>query len=533
MVCGRKRRSSGTMSPDFTRFDLNLLPETILLRIFSYLDYDELLVCRNVSKDWRRVSEDRYLWRCLNLSCKRIQSDNWIFRLPIEIRDSVKVVNLMWAYIAISAFNCMKARFRNAEVLLMQHCKFSVTAGDEGTNSEPLPLKLRVLDVRDIHGKWFDDIGPESAMLTMEGMAFSQSMPSDWISQLSMTWLPKLRVLHIQNNPSLSDTFLTGITRNTPLLEAICVHGCMYVTGSFLKEAIEKLVNLSTLDLNGTRLEGKYVKEVNWSKSRIFSLNISFCCKLTEADLIYMLPKLRYLRYLQASFCGWGRAFTDKVVQQISHDKRLALEALEVQSTFAMSAQGLAQLCKNSPCLHYLRVGTVMKTSKELALVLECVAGLRSLSIQMGDSKFSATHLFDMISVACKGLETLFLYNFSFESCIEPDLQQSLINLFTCCKKLKNFFTGGYPYSQKLVIDDVICTIATSLGRKMNVKQAVQILPSPDASFDKLLCRSISKPTYNASSMKRSIHKAINCQAFYKSGIQKLDDYHFYLLRNS
>ena len=513
--------------------DFTFVPESILLHTFSFLDHKDLLKVRCVCKCWKRVSEDRQLWRSLNLSCKRIQENNFLFRLPGNISETVKIVNIMWTYISLAAFNSIKRKFKNMEVLLMQYCKFSVPVQGNfsSKDQQDLPTQLKVLDARNVHGRWFDDVGVVSHLPNIESMAFSQTMPCDWLSRLSTTWLPKLRILHIQNNPSLSDAFLSRIIRNAPMLESICVQGCMYIRGSFLEEAIDCLSNLKTLDLNGTRLEGRMMSIVDWSRCELVSLNISFCCKVTSADLRYILPKLKHLRYLQASFAGWGRAFNDDVVIQVTQENRLRLETLDIQSTFGMSAPCLNLLCKSSPFLLYLRIGTIIKTKDDLTTLMGNTPNLRSLSLQLGDASFSAAFFFNTLATKCQKIESLFIYNMSFETCKEVDIRSSLLSVFTSCKNLRNFFTGGYPFKQKVAIDTTITNIIKSLNLSINCHQPTRIIPQPDICFDRNLCHIVSQRGYNAHGLRQSIQHTVNCHSFYKTGIQKLDDYHFSLLR--
>ena len=106
-------------------FDFASLPESILLKIFSFSKKRELFGLRSVCSQWRRVSEDRQLWRSLNMTCRRLHPSYWMFHLPEAIRNSVRVINLMWSCLGSQAFDCVKALFPNVEILLMQHCKFA------------------------------------------------------------------------------------------------------------------------------------------------------------------------------------------------------------------------------------------------------------------------------------------------------------------------------------------------------------------------------------------------------------------------
>jgi len=509
------------------------LPESIILQIFCFLNHRDLLSVRCVSTSYRRIAEDRYLWRYLNLSCKRVFEENFIFRLPVEIRELVKTVNLMWAHVSIPSFNSMKILFPNLEILLMQYCKFSlqfkeVYGGVPTPN--PLPNGLKILDLRNVHGRWFDDANANTTWPCMEAIAFSQSMPKDWMSRLANVDLPQLRILCIDNNPGLNDAFMSAIVQRSPQLQSISIHGCMYITGTFLTQLPTHATNVETLDLSGTRLEGRPLLSTNWSRLKIKSLNISFCCKVFEQDLVHFLPQLKHLQQFRGSFAGWGRALSDEVLCKMTTAMgELMLETIDVQSTFNLSVRSLAKLCSHAPLLKHLRIGTILKTSDELSVLLNSIPNIRSLSLQLGDAEFSAAYLFNGLASHCRDLEALFNYNASFE-CSRDELRSSLVRLFTSCTQLSNFFTGGFAHHVRVKVDEIIKCVTDELGVCINTLKPTRIIPLPRVSFDRHLCDVLTKSRITKS-LKLSIQRTLNSQSFYKTGLQKLDEYHFSLLR--
>jgi len=513
------------------------LPESIVLGIFSYLNHKDLLTVRCVSSVYKRIAEDKYLWRYLNLSCKRVFENNFIFKLPCEIRELVKTVNLMWAHISIPSFNGMKSLFPNLEILLMQYCKFSLQFKDLPsvtttitTPNTQLPLQLKILDLRNVHGRWFDDVNSISSWPNIEAMAFSQTMPQDWMSRLATMDMPQLRILCIDNNPGLTDSFMSGIVQRAPLLQSISLHGCMYITGTFLKHLPTFAKNVQTLDLSGTRLEGKPLALVDWTQLRVRSLNISFCCKVYEKDLLHFLPNLRYLEQFRGSFTGWGRALSDEVLSKMTMMGELMLETIDIQSTFNLSVKSLANLCSHSPQLKHLRIGTILKSPSELNLLLKSVPNITSLSLQLGDADFSAAYLFRSLATHCRDLEALFNYNASFD-CNREDLRSALDVMFTSCQNLTNFFTGGFAHHVRMKVDEIIRSVTDQLGISINTLKPTRIIPLPKVSFDRYLCDVLTKSRITKS-LKYSIQKTLNSQSFYKTGLQKLDEYHFSLLRS-
>lgn len=509
-----------------------LLPESIILHIFSYLTHRELLFIRCVSRKCKRIAEDRHLWRYLNLSCKRVFENNFIFRLPNHIRGLVKTVNLMWAHISVPSFNSIKQLFVNMEILLMQYCKFALQFKEcySVTESSKLPVELKILDLRNVHGRWFDDANAISSWPNIEAMAFSQSMPQDWMCKLSAMAIPNLRILCIENNPGLTDAFMSGIVKNAPFLQSISLHGCMYITGTFFKTVEKYSSHIETIDLSGTRLEGPNVNTVDWPSLRIKSFNISFCCKIYESDLSNILPKLKHLEQFRGSFAGWGRALSDTVLLKMISGGELKLETIDIQSTFNLSVESLAKLCKHSPQLKHLRIGTMLKTSHELRQLLESIPKIKTLSLQLGDASFSADYLFQLLALHCQELESLFCYNASFD-CDKYTLRSGLKDLFASCSHLKNFFTGGFAHHVRRRVDEIINSVTDELGIEMNTLKPTRIIPLPRVSFDRYLCDVLTRSQITKG-LKVSIQRTLNSQSFYKTGLQKLDEYHFSLLRS-
>ncbi|KAL9975156.1 hypothetical protein ACROYT_G012282 [Oculina patagonica] len=115
-------------------FDLNRLPNELLLKIFQYLSPSELLVCAQVCHLWTAVSRESCLWQRILPS------------LPKGVRDSLtfketKEESFDWKREMIK--RCVKAR--NEEILALQLTKkLSPYTG----LSTDVPHALRIGDVR-------------------------------------------------------------------------------------------------------------------------------------------------------------------------------------------------------------------------------------------------------------------------------------------------------------------------------------------------------------------------------------------------
>ena len=504
-------------------------PDSILLHVFQFLDLHSLLVARRVCKSWMRIAEDRQLWKTTNFSCKRIVHKSWIFSLPKSVRDHANVMNLMWSSISISAFRNILKAFPKTEVLLLQNCRFSNDsdiANRKVTYRQSFPSRLKILDVRNVQDRWFDEYTFPAKFRCIEAVAFSQTLPNNWLSILSTSWMPNLQILHIQNNPCVTETFLQGIIENAPALKSINVQGCMNVNGSFICIAVEQLPFLQHIDANSTRLEGKNLTKINWSKCKLESLSLSFCCKITSNDLMIVLPRLVYLKHFQASFVGWGKSFNDDVVNHIvNSDSNFVIEFLDIQSTFNMSADALIKLSRKCTKLKSLRIGTILKTKEDVLGFLQTIPRINELSLQAGDCTFTAPELLDMLSDTCKELKSFYLYNIQFDLTQRHKLEESLRNMLKSMTKLENFFVGGYPHKERAEVEDLIESIASALHVRMNTKRPRRVIPMHSGCFDDFLTRTVSVPAYKAFGLRTALQRTHDCQTFYQTGIQKINHF--------
>ena len=55
-------------------FELGEFPDEIILKVFASLDVKDLLNCGQVSKRFRRISHDQYLWQRIDLSGKSVSA---------------------------------------------------------------------------------------------------------------------------------------------------------------------------------------------------------------------------------------------------------------------------------------------------------------------------------------------------------------------------------------------------------------------------------------------------------------------------
>ena len=67
-----KRRKLNNEDSNNLVWDIELLPNEILMKIFFYFDIKELWKCAQVSKKFRQISHDKSFWKCVNLYKQRV-----------------------------------------------------------------------------------------------------------------------------------------------------------------------------------------------------------------------------------------------------------------------------------------------------------------------------------------------------------------------------------------------------------------------------------------------------------------------------
>lgn len=247
--------------------------------------------------------------------------------------------------------------------------------------------------------------------------------------------LSNLRIVHCQNSTSFNDAHVDILARSCPNLESLCLAGCIYFTGISFPRLLTECTRLKTLMLSCTRLRNQHLTRTDWGQARLTELDISYCYGIAESGLMELLPKLTGLRYLQLSFCGWGRALTDEVINAMSQTQYKRLETLDVHSNFNITGETLCKFVRNSCTeLTTLCVGSAINSSEELESLLKGLRSLKHFYITKQASIRTET-VFDCVKRFCQQIETLALYNFYAVN--RHRVEEALVELVLACKFLK------------------------------------------------------------------------------------------------
>ena len=246
--------------------------------------------------------------------------------------------------------------------------------------------------------------------------------------------LHNLRIVHCQNCSSFTDIHIDILASSCPKLESLCLTGCIYVTGSSFPRLLAECRHLQTLLLSCTRLRNNNILRTDWSQASLTELDVSYCYGIGESGLMEMLPKLTELRYLQLSFCGWGRALSDEVVSAMSQTSYLQLETLDIHNSFNITGETLRKFVERCPSLTTLCVGSAITSNEELESLLKTLGNLKHFYITK-QATIKTETVFTYVKKFCQHIETLALYN--FYAINRHRVEEALVELVEACKFLK------------------------------------------------------------------------------------------------
>mgnify|MGYP002260074151 CR=1 FL=1 len=300
-----------------------------------------------------------------------------------------------------------------------------------GNHSFP---RLENLDLRFFYGgdcKVFTSVLKQLRGLQCLGM---DNVSSPIELEKTFANLNSLRIVHCQNCSSFKDTHIYILANCCPALESLCLTGCIYVTGTSFPRLLTQCRSLQTLLLSCTRLRNQNLLRTDWSRTTIKELDISYCYGIAETGLMEMLPRLTSMRYLQLSFCGWGRALSDQVMNVMSENQYKNLQTLDIHSSFNITGEMLCRFVRKCPALNTLCVGSAITSNEELELLLQSLPNLKNFYITK-QATIKTETVFACMKNFCQHIKTLALYNFyAINKC---RVEEAMIELVLACKSLR------------------------------------------------------------------------------------------------
>ena len=339
------------------------IPESILLRIFSYLRIGELLRVSRVNSDWRRVAHDSCLWQEVSLRKYSNNIPDLMLRKLIKNFFSKKLkyldltsFNVSSGTLYVLSKNCPRIRSLALEKVIFYE------SYKEVPQFAYFPRNLKDLNISHSIGpaSVYRNITKSLGTDTLESLrvsdAFLESFSEKPSTILDFFLRQRLSIKFLEFSycKQLTDDSLKQMIFCCRNLSSLSVHRCQNISGDFLRAIFHASPYLRSLILDGTMVTGQLLKMINWNRSLLVELDISWCRKITEDGLRCTLPRLKFLRYLRVSCCGYGHALTDKVLHAMAEKSWRFLEILDVSYSYAITEQGLQEFLEKCANLHQI-----------------------------------------------------------------------------------------------------------------------------------------------------------------------------------
>ncbi|XP_031563301.1 F-box/LRR-repeat protein 20-like [Actinia tenebrosa] len=360
-ICERKERQDKkkTSPPDDLSPPMKALPDTVLLKVFSYLPEEQVCKVASVCEAWKRVAYDSSLWESVDL--RRFHTTLDEIRLTRLIRSRMipllQKLNLGGLSLSPRVFQILTKDCPKLKVL----CLESVTFLENFNATENcFPNGLSTLDLRHSSGdeSAFQVIAQNVRQVENLGLS-DHCITSLIVSNDLDAVFPRLsnvRVLEFSYCVALTDTMISDIALYSKSLRSLCLRRCNTFQGASLALLIASCPLLTSLVLDGTCVNDSALRAVDWENSALTEVDLSWCRHLSSEGLKAMLPHLSKLRYLRLCCVGYGHAVTDDLLYVMSATRNQTLEILDMSYSGSVTDTALGYFAIEHEALLYLRM---------------------------------------------------------------------------------------------------------------------------------------------------------------------------------
>lgn len=339
---------------------MEVFPESVVLKIFSYLSTGELVRTSRVNSGWQRIAHDRQLWRVVNLAKYGKRIDDLMLRKLVRNRFHVtlRYLDLTRFNLSTGTLHLIKKTCPGIKTLILKYATF-YESYRKCQEICYFPQNLKVLNIAHSTGPTivYRNIVKSLETDTLESLVigdeFLELFPENKLNSLTFFQRQRLslEVLEFSFCKELRDDLLKQILICCRNLRLLCVRRCGRIEGDFLKLIPDICPNLRTLICDGIKIRDDIFKVPDWSRCLLVELDLARCRCVTEDGLLSVLPKLKFLRYLCVSCCGYGHSLTDKVLKAMAEKSWRFLRTLDVSFCHEITNSGLDALLKKCPNL--------------------------------------------------------------------------------------------------------------------------------------------------------------------------------------
>ncbi|XP_059390691.1 F-box/LRR-repeat protein 7 [Carassius carassius] len=323
---------------------IDILPDSVLLHVLSYLSTPQLCRCARACRRWYNLAWDPRLWSTIRLTGELLSADRALKVLTHRLCQDTP--NVCLTLETVVANGCRRLSDRGLRVVA-QCC--------------PELRRLEVAGCYNVSNEAVFDVVsqcPNLEHLDISGCPKVTCISLTEEASLQLTPLHGqqigLRYLDMTDCVSLEDKGLRTIAFHCPCLTHLYLRRCSRLTDEALRQLTLHCTALRELSLSDCPLIGDFgLREVARLEGHLRYLSVAHCMRITDVGLRYVARYCPRLRYLNARGC---EGLTD---------------------------QGLSRLARNCPRLRSIDVGRCPLVSDAgLEVLAHCCEGLRRLSLR-------------------------------------------------------------------------------------------------------------------------------------------------------
>ncbi|XP_004625523.1 F-box/LRR-repeat protein 17 [Octodon degus] len=329
--------------------DINQLPPSILLKIFSNLSLDERCLSASlVCKYWRDLCLDFQFWKQLDLSSRQQVTDELLEKIASRSQNIIEINisdcrSMSDTGVCVLAFKCpgllrytayrCKQLSDTSIIAVASHCpllqKVHVGNQDKLTDEGLKQLGSKCRELKDIHFGQCYKISDEGMIVIAKGCL-------------------KLQRIYMQENKLVTDQSVKAFAEHCPELQYVGFMGCSVTSKGVIH--LTKLRNLSSLDLRHiTELDNETVMEIVKRCKNLSSLNLCLNWIINDRCVEVIAKEGRNLKELYLVSCK----ITDYALIAIGRYS-MTIETVDVGWCKEITDQGATLIAQSSKSLRYL-----------------------------------------------------------------------------------------------------------------------------------------------------------------------------------
>lgn len=329
--------------------DINQLPPSILLKIFSNLSLDERCLSASlVCKYWRDLCLDFQFWKQLDLSSRQQVTDELLEKIASRSQNIVEINisdcrSMSDSGVCVLAFKCpgllrytayrCKQLSDTSIIAVASHCpllqKVHVGNQDKLTDEGLKQLGSKCRELKDIHFGQCYKISDEGMVVIAKSCL-------------------KLQRIYMQENKLVTDQSVKAFAEHCPDLQCVGFMGCSVTSKGVIH--LTKLRNLSSLDLRHiTELDNETVMEIVKRCKNLSSLNLCLNWIINDRCVEVIAKEGQSLKELYLVSCK----ITDYALIAIGRYS-VTIETVDVGWCKEITDQGATLIAQSSKSLRYL-----------------------------------------------------------------------------------------------------------------------------------------------------------------------------------